>query len=372
MNRTLFSFLSISVISLVTMKASPGGCSHVEQHDGPYVSYRDGKIFVSTILNDHGKYTVRTDSFPEASRSAVKLNVATDVPGEFLSFPLKKSIETEKSEQKKVAKQFVISDIESNFSAFKKLLIAGNVIDAKYNWTFGEGHLVLTGDFVDRGENQTEVLWLIYSLEEKAKEAGGYVHYVLGNHEIMNLSGDLRYLNPKYNEVNALLGENYMSLLGPDTELGRWLRSKNIIERVGEMLYVHGGISADVNQLDLSARQINELSRPWYSDTTLNYPDPRTGVIYFDNGPFWYRGYYGGSLRASQAQVDSTLERHHVDHIITGHTIVSEKISTWFEGKVINTDVHHAKGISEGLLIQGKEFFRVTADGVRTPLPLKQ
>ena len=44
----------------------------------------------------------------------------------------------------------------------------------------------------------TEVLWLIYSLEEKAKAAGGYVHYILGNHEIMNMSNDLRYVQNRY------------------------------------------------------------------------------------------------------------------------------------------------------------------------------
>jgi hypothetical protein len=371
MNRSILTCLSVSIISFLIMKATPDGCGHVEQHDGPYVSYRDGKIYISTIVNDHGKYSVRIDSMPESNRASVSLNVSTDTPGEFFTFPLKKSIENEKSEQKKISKQFVISDIEANFGAFKKLLLAGGVIDQKYNWTFGDGHLVLTGDFVDRGENQTEVLWLIYSLEDKAKAAGGYVHYVLGNHEIMNLSGDLRYLNSKYNEVNALLGENYMSLLGEHTELGRWLRSKNIIERVGDMLYVHGGISADINNLGLSAKKINELSRPFYADTSFNYPDPRIGVIYYDNGPFWYRGYYGGNVRASGALVDSTLDHHDVDHIITGHTIVGEHISAFYEGKVINTDVHHAKGISEGLLIQGKDFFRVTADGTRTPLKVK-
>ena len=106
------------------------------------------------------------------------------------------------------------------------MLQNNGVIDKDFNWTFGNGHLVLTGDFVDRGEQVTEVLWLIYALEDKAKEAGGYVHYVLGNHEIMNMSGDLRYLNKKYVDNAALLNAHFVTLYGENSELGRWLRTK--------------------------------------------------------------------------------------------------------------------------------------------------
>ncbi len=360
----------MAFLSLAFMQNRDSSSLHVEQHDGPYVSYRNGLIYISTVQNDHGKFSLRTDSMPEANKSGITISVPTDTPGETFSFPLKKSIEPEKSEYKKVSRQFVISDIEANFAALRKLLVAGGVIDQKFNWTFGDGHLVLTGDFVDRGDRQTEVLWLIYSLEEKARAAGGYVHYVLGNHEIMNLSGDVRYLHPKYAEVTALMGTHYMSLLDSTTELGRWLRSKNIMERVGNMLYVHGGVSADINLLELKTAEINDLSRPYYSDTTYKYADPRVGIIYYDNGPFWYRGYYGGAAKASMNQVDSTLLHHRVQHVITGHTIVSDTITTWFDGKIINVDVVHAKGNSEALLIQKGKFTRVTPEGKQIPISL--
>ena len=92
----------------------------------------------------------------------------------------------------------MISDIEGNFGAFRKLLQGNRVIDENFNWTYGKDHLVLVGDFVDRSTMVTEVLWLIYSLEEKAKAAGGYVHYILGNHEIMNMSDELDYVQERY------------------------------------------------------------------------------------------------------------------------------------------------------------------------------
>jgi hypothetical protein len=229
---------------------------------------------------------------------------------------------------------------------------------------------VLVGDFVDRGEQQTEVLWLIYALEEKAKMAGGYVHFILGNHEIMNLSGDLRYLNPKYADVSAILGQSYMELLGPETELGRWLRTKNIMEKVGDIVYAHGGVSPDLIQLDLSLKQVNEMARPFYADSSYNFKDPRTGVLFMENGPFWYRGFYA-TPRASQNDVESALEKLNARHFVTGHTVVDNMISSWYNGKVINADVPHAKGHSEALLYENGGFSRVDVNGARHPLVIK-
>jgi hypothetical protein len=237
------------------------------------------------------------------------------------------------------------------------------VIDSNFNWSFGDGHLVLTGDFFDRGDQVTEVLWLIYSLEDKAKAAGGYVHFILGNHEIMNLGGDLRYVQQKYLENAALLNETYLALYGERSELGRWLRTKNIMEKVGDILFIHGGISPEVNRMSLPATLVNKLTRPYYADSNYVFPDPRIDTLYSDFGPFWYRGYYTGNNRASVSQVDSTLSLYKVKHIATGHTVISDTISVLFKGKLFNTDVHHVKGHSEALLLKDGKFYRVNGLG---------
>lgn len=100
-----------------------------------------------------------------------------------------------------------LSDIEGNFGAFKALLCAGGVIDKQFNWTYGDGHLVLTGDFFDRGLNVTECLWLVYKLEREAETFGGKVHFILGDHEVMNMNGDHRYVRNKYFEIPKLLSK---------------------------------------------------------------------------------------------------------------------------------------------------------------------
>ena len=272
-------------------KAVTSGNVATDQSDGPYVLYKNDKVYVKYIFDENGTKSVKQDSIALSQKGSLTLTVLTDEPGKTFEVKLKKELKTEKTEFSDVSKRFVVSDIEGNFRALRQLLQGNSIIDEKFNWTFGDGHLVLTGDFVDRGEQQTEVLWLIYSLEEQAKAAGGYVHYILGNHEIMNLSGDLRYLNSKYQLNSNLLGEQYVSLLGENSELGRWLRTKNVLEKVGDILFCHAGISAAVNKMDFSTNKINKLVKPYYADSTYQYETPEVEVLYGDLGPFWYRPY---------------------------------------------------------------------------------
>src|SRR6185503_13269933 len=184
--------------------------------DGPYVLYRNDSVFVSYIDSTDGTKSVRTEGTPSSGKNTISLQVNTDIPGKTFSVQLKSKLGNEKSEYNGVKKMLVISDIEGNFMALRTLLQGNGVIDDNFDWTFGKDHLVLVGDFVDRGTMVTEVLWFIYMLEEKAKAAGGYVHFILGNHEIMNMSNDLGYVDQRYIQHAQLLNKPYMQLFGAD------------------------------------------------------------------------------------------------------------------------------------------------------------
>ena len=373
MEKLIFAFLS-----LLTFKITqPVNCGHTngmlqndkaQQSDGPYVQYKGDMVYVYYIMENKGKKTLKKDSIGLQQKDNLLLNVITDIPDKSFQVRLKKELQNEKSEFPGAKKLLVLSDIEGNFDALRKLLQANKVIDENFNWTFGDGQLVLVGDFFDRGQQVTEVLWLIYSLEDKAKAAGGYIHFVLGNHEIMNLSGDLRYLQQKYFENASLLNQKYVSLYDENSELGRWLRTKNIVEKIGDIMFMHGGISGNINRMNISIPDINKLARPYYADSTYKYTDRRTDTIYSDRGPFWYRGYYLNRNPGTPLQIDSTLSQFGINHIITGHTIVSDTISVWYNGKLLNTDVHHAAGKSEALLIEDDKFYRVNAEGKKVLL----
>ena len=332
--------------------------------DGPYVLYRHDSVYVNYIQDSSGVKTVKKDSMLSSLKNNITLQINTDIPGKTFSVNLKSKLTDEKSEWNGVKNMLVISDIEGNFEAFRKLLQANHVIDEDFNWTFGKDHLVLTGDFVDRGTMVTEVLWLIYSLEEKAKAAGGYVHYILGNHEIMNMSDDLGYVQERYIAHAGIMNIPYVQLFGPNAELGRWLATKNTVERIGKILFTHGGISSYMNRLAIPLKELNQITRPYYTDTTYKYSDKRLNVVFSDFGPFWYRGYYKAP-RAGMEQIDSTLNIYGVNHITTGHTIISTEIRSLYSGKLFDIDVPHAEGHSEALLIDEKKFWRVNAQGER-------
>jgi hypothetical protein len=274
--------------------------------------------------------------------------------------PLKKSYREERSEFRKPSKLFVISDIEGQYVYFKQLLQAAGVMDENFNWTFGKGHLVICGDVFDRGNQVAECLWLIYLLEDKAKEEGGYVHFILGNHEIMNLNRDYRYVNPKYMELAQQKAVSYDDFYNRKTELGQWLRTKNIMEKIGDLLFLHAGVSPYINDLGLDINIINNVTRTYYDQTEDSIP-PLAQLLLLDEGPLWYRGYFMPPW-ATKQQIDSTLELFSVKKIIIGHTPI-ERISSFYKGKVINVDVPHAKGASEGLYIEDKKYYRVGLKG---------
>ena len=161
------------------------GATQAKFNDGPYVFYKKGFIYLESIVNGEWK----RDSVKKEEKGKLQLRLLLpDRPGEAITFPLKKKLEEEPSEYPEAANLLVVSDVEGTFQGFTRLLRAGKVIDDKYNWIFDKGHLVICGDLFDRGNEVTACLWLLYKLEDEAKAKGGYVHVVLGNHEIMNLS----------------------------------------------------------------------------------------------------------------------------------------------------------------------------------------
>lgn len=90
-----------------------------------------------------------------------------------------------------------------------------------------------------------QIFWLFYKLEAEAAECGGRVSVMLGNHEPMELAGDMRYAKPKYKLLAEKLGMSYRHLFFPNTELGKWLGTRNAMQVIGRNLFVHAGISRD-------------------------------------------------------------------------------------------------------------------------------
>ena len=327
--------------------------------DGPYLFHEKGEWVAYKISNDG----LEKKSLP-LNRMAETFKVSTDNPNESFEVRLKPGLSFELSTYEMPSKLLAIADIEGNFGAFRKLLQSAGVIDKNLKWSFEDGHLVLVGDFFDRGSMVTEVLWLIYKLEWEAFEEGGHVHFILGNHEIMNMQDDFTYVNPKYRTSSEIMDRSLNAFYSDASELGQWLRTKNIVEKIGDHLFVHGGISNPVNGLKYSIEEINSAVRPY-----LGWVESKGGVVKYllsSEGPLWYRGYYLGE--DDSETVGQTCEVFGVEKIITGHTVVADQISTHYGGRVINIDTPHASGKSEALLIEDGRYYRLNVEAKRTPL----
>lgn len=333
--------------------------------DGPYIFYQNDRVISKQIVSSGSAFITQVDTIFSKENHTIKCSV----PGETeFSFRLKEKITEEECIYPMPVRIIAISDIEGNFIPFRKFLINNGVIDSENKWIFGSGHLVIPGDVFDRGLNVTECLWFIYYLEQEAAKSGGKVHFILGNHEIMNMNGNVKYVRKKYIENTSLLGVDYNDLYKPSTELGRWLESKNIIEKIGGYLFLHGGLSKEVNDQNASIETINRSARDYCfsSKEAKLYGDTLVKLIYNSKlSPFWYRGYIDQTI--PESDLDNTLNSFSVNKIIVGHTIVDD-VRYFYNGKVIGIDTDHAEGDTEGLLIENGTEYRVDKAGLLNAL----
>ncbi len=274
-----------------------------------------------------------------------------------------------------VSRFLAVSDVHGDFPRFREILLASGVMDDSFSWTWGDGHLVVLGDIMDRGPAVTECLWLVYLLGSAgAERAGGAVHFVLGNHELMVLTGDLRYVHERYLDgISGVTGMDCDDLFGPDMELGRWVRSRPAVVRMGDVLFVHGGIAPGSGVDDMSLSGINELVWRGLERSSVGYLLDGVERVFGSLGPLWFRGYHYGMedmyLETTAEEVAVLLDRYDVERIVVGHT-EHDSLAALFGGRVLAIDIPvDDRGGQQALLWEAGAFYRVNADGSRVPVP---
>jgi hypothetical protein len=259
---------------------------------------------------------------------------------------------------------YIVSDIHGEFDRLVRVLKNGGLISDDLRWTGGRRHLAVLGDVVDRGEASMRTLWFLYGLEPQAEQAGGRLHLVLGNHEVMVMAGDLRYVAPGENEIARLHGTAYADLFHPqNSALGRWLVSRPVLMRVGDVLLAHGGVSSD--WLDWSLDAVEDSLLAWtaeelfprWMDSTFAAPldsaalARRAAYFWGRRSILWYRGYaLGEGLPADSVatELQAVLRRFNARVHVVGHTPHSA-IRERFGGTFI--DVNTTAFAAEALLL---------------------
>ena len=337
--------------------------------EGPHVFFEANKLVVNYVrgdksegfYNDQTIYTLDSD-IPATAFFALEQ--------QDIDFEIDHSIETPPSRYDDNHAILAISDIESGYQTFRDFLITHGVIDEALNWTFGKGHLVLVGDFVDRGNSVTQVLWFIYKMEQDAKRHGGNVHFIMGNHEIKNMQNNFKNASEKYLYIASIIGKNQSDLYSEDSFLGRWMASKNSIERINGRLFVHGGIHPKISEFNYTLDEINHIVRQHYRQPYYSQRDSgdEEFLVSSKTGLSWYRGYFKDDL--SQQEVEKGLDKFAAQAVVVGHTI-QWSVTKLYQGKVFAIDVRHPKDYetyfpprsSEGLLIEADNYYRILSDG---------
>lgn len=305
-----------------------------------------------------------------------------------------------------------VGDLHGDYENYLATLRAAGLVDRKDKWSGGATHLVQTGDIPDRGPDTLKIIEHISRLAKQAERKGGRVHSLIGNHEAMNVYGDLRYvhegeyadfvtgnsetLRDRYFELYlqaletrnpegfAALPADYREQwdrehpLGwvehrqawdpawnPEGEYATWVLERKVAIRINDNLFLHGGISGFYCRNTL----------PWLTDSVhaalRNYDPAAPGILEDEFGPLWYRGLSGVEPQAAAETVDGILAHHGVERIVVGHTPTSGVIWPQHDGRVvmIDTGIGKAYGGHVGYL-------EITPEGVfagypqgRLPLP---
>ena len=278
----------------------------------------------------------------------------------------------------------VVADVHGAYTELQSILRETEVVDANLHWRAGDTHLVSLGDLVDRGPGSRAVLDLLMRLETEARQAGGAVHVVLGNHEVMNLAGDLRYVSRE--DYAAYAGDEESKLreqawqriqaqdpaatraefdasfppgyfahaqaFSPTGRYGAWLLAKPFLIVINDTAFVHGGLSPLVAALGLEGvnqqldKELRDYLQTWSAMTGelklarpiefLERPDALASrgaaaqsqavrdmqnlAVFTTDGPTWYRGQVLCYPYTETDNLAAALTKLGVARVVVGHT----------------------------------------------------
>lgn len=313
----------------------------------------------------------------------------------------------------------VVADVHGAYHRLVKLLTTTGMIDDQLHWRGGRTHLVSLGDLLDRGPDGRRIMDLLRRLQREAADAGGRVHVLLGNHELMNLMGDLRYVSPadmaSYADPSAASpGENpapelvRRTAFAPTGTYGAWLLTLPATVVINGTAFVHGGLSplaaattpeamntaiaGSLRELlasrqalaaagvltsaeeidDAAARLQGELAK---GDAASAIPETMRSSarrfveladepLFGADGPFWYRGTAWCHPIIEQPVLDGALAAWHVQRVVVGHTPTPDhRMRARLEGRAILADTgmlaSHFHGRASALILERGRPLRV-------------
>lgn len=271
------------------------------------------------------------------------------------------------------ARIVAMADWHGDLQAARRALRLAGAIDAQDRWIGGELVVVQTGDQLDRGDQERAIYALLDRLRREAAAAGGAVHVLLGNHEVMNAAGDFRYVTAGgWDEfadlaadpaLAAALADSAIAALPaaqraraaafrPGGPYARRLAEQPAALIIGRDLFAHGGIRPD--HVAYGLERLNAETRRW-----LRGDGPQPALLADRDGPLWSRCYCRDVDEESCAQLAEVLALLDCERMFLGHTIQADGITPYCEGRVWCLDTGAADHYAGPVQV-----VEITADGV--------
>jgi hypothetical protein len=242
-----------------------------------------------------------------------------------------------------------IGDVHGDLNGLEQALRLAGLIDTRRHWAGGDATLVQTGDILDRGDDERAIMELLDRLEREAQVEGGRVIRLHGNHEIMNVAGDLRYVTPggfeDFTKEKGLdtsapglerVPDNArarLAALRPGGPVAQRLSRHNVVAVVGDSVFVHGGLLPKHIEADLE--KINEEVRLWMRGKIQDPPAQVTGP----DSLVWERRFSKDPGPEDCALLHKALDAVGAKRLVVGHTVQRQGINSACDGMVWRIDV---------------------------------
>lgn len=222
----------------------------------------------------------------------------------------------------------VIGDLHGDYAAYREIVAAAGLSNREGRWTGGKATLIQMGDIADRGPDSLRIIRDLRELARRAERAGGRVIVLVGNHEAMNIIGDLRYVDPgeyaafadrrspqlreQVYAANRAAIETFYAAADPPLdaaqaretwlaeyplgkiehrlawspagEIGAWVAQLPATVLLDGTLFVHGGLSSEFARYP--AEELNRMV-----SAAITQANAATSPLLEDPlGPLWYRG----------------------------------------------------------------------------------
>jgi hypothetical protein len=268
-----------------------------------------------------------------------------------------------------------LGDLHGDYDAFLALMSEAGLIDSAGRWSGEKTVLVQMGDVVDRGARSRDIILHLQRLQNQARRAGGKVIALIGNHEAMNMIGDLRYvpqaeyqnyvtpyseaLRQRYYRENKRRIEagyrqstpdmpeadikvrwleqtplgfiEHRRAWAPSGAIGRWVLADPALVIIGDSLFVHGGISA--KYVAYSVAELNDRVH----GALRSQAREDSNILEDEAGPLWYRGLVDENEN-TEREVAAVLQAYAVKRLIIAHTPSLSGIKVLHQGRVILID----------------------------------